>query len=143
MQKPPSSVQTAVGPMVIAAAEQYLPPAERIVTDPLALHMLPRSSASIVALCRWPILRRVLIVLSEAAAPGAWGGLLGRKRFLQDQPGALVGTTRGPLVVLGAGLDTKAAALVEATGPGVRDRSGREYCSQAGRTPPGIWQQHT
>ena len=116
MPKPRSNAQTAVGPIVIAAVEQYLPPAERIVTDPLALHMLPRSSARIVALCRWPILRRALIALSEAAAPGAWGGMLGRKRFLQDEVEAFVQATKGPVVVLGAGLDTKAAAVVEATG---------------------------
>ena len=102
--------------MVIAAVEQFLPQAERIVSDPYAIHILPRSAARIASLCRWSILRRLLIARSEVAAPGAWGGMLGRKRFLQDQTNPYAQATNGPIVVLGAGLDTKAAALVESAG---------------------------
>ena len=41
MAKRPPAAQTAFGPMVIAAAEQYVPEAQRLVDDDLAVQFLP------------------------------------------------------------------------------------------------------
>ena len=44
MARRPAAAQTAFGPMVIAAVEQFEPAEQRIVTDPLAVRFLPPGS---------------------------------------------------------------------------------------------------
>jgi len=45
--------QTAVGPMVIVAVEQYCSAEQRLVQDDLAYHFLPAGVQFIVRLARW------------------------------------------------------------------------------------------
>lgn len=101
-------------PLVIAAVEHQRSAESRLLADELALQMLP-------AFLR-PLLRRRIIGLRLAASmdrrePGVWNSLACRKRYFDDVVAASVRDGLQALVVLGAGLDTRAIRL--ATSPGV------------------------
>ncbi len=104
------AARTALGPMVIAAVEQFEPP-PRILTDPLAIRFLPPSLALVARACRWRTARNLVIRGTESSAHGLWGAVLCRKRYADDQVAAAVASGVRQLVVLGAGLDTRAYRL--------------------------------
>lgn len=108
MSKRSAAERTAFGPMVIAAAEQYTPPAQRLVDDDLAAGFLPAGQRLAV---RRPTLRRLLVGATERQATGLWGSMLCRKRYLDDEVRAALATGIDQLVVLGAGMDTRAHRL--------------------------------
>ncbi|MEO3876269.1 SAM-dependent methyltransferase [Nonomuraea sp. B12E4] len=95
MTRRPPAAQTALGPMAIAAIERHLPPALRYTTQA----------------CRWPAVRAWMISASEQRAPGIWGGVLCRKRYADDKVTEAFQAGIRQLVVLGAGLDTRAYRL--------------------------------
>jgi methyltransferase (TIGR00027 family) len=109
----PPAAQTALGPMVIAAVEQLERADRRIVTDPLAVRVLPPALALMVRACRWRRLRNSLIRATDKRAQGIWGGVLCRKRYADDQVTAAVEAGIEQFVVLGAGLDTRAYRLLD------------------------------
>lgn len=111
MARRPAAAQTAFGPMVIAAVEQFEPAEHRIVTDPLAARFLPPGLALLVRACRWHRLRAKLIAATNAKAMGIWGGMLCRKRYADDQVSAAVADGIEQIVVLGAGMDTRGYRL--------------------------------
>jgi methyltransferase (TIGR00027 family) len=96
--------------MVIVAVEQYEPAEQRIITDPLASHFLPRGTQPVVRLARWQPIQRRLFRFTEQTAHGIWGSMLCRKRAIDD---ALCAALPGisAVVNLGAGLDTRAFRL--------------------------------
>lgn len=102
---------TAVGPMVIAAVEQHRSPGQRLLHDPLAVSVLPPFSRWLAGLARRPSVRAALIRASERAAPGVWGGIACRKRYIDDQFVQALDDGIGSVVILGAGLDTRAHRL--------------------------------
>jgi methyltransferase (TIGR00027 family) len=104
------AAQTAFGPMVQAAIEQYEAPERRLVSDDLALSILPASQRALVRAMRWPVLRRLTIAAGERAVPGSWSLITCRKRYIDDKLDEALGTTDA-VVVLGAGMDTKAYRL--------------------------------
>lgn len=112
MARRPPAAQTAFGPMVIAAVEQFEPADLRIVTDALAVRFLPPALATMVRTCRWPWWRKQLVRLTESSARGLWAGMLCRKRYADDQVLAALDTT-DQLVVLGAGFDTRAYRVAD------------------------------
>jgi len=69
--------------MVIVAMEQYFPEAERIVTDNLALPILPFGYRAEVKLL-WPFTKWI-IKKSEQKVPGLWGSIVSRKRYIDDR----------------------------------------------------------
>lgn len=107
---------TAAGPMVIAAVEQHYPPGRRLLDDPLAGSVLPPVSRWVAGSARHPVLREWLIRLFEGAAPGVWGGVACRKRYIDEQVVRALGDGIGCAVVLGSGLDTRAHRLVAPAG---------------------------
>lgn len=111
MARRPAAAQTAFGPMVIAAVEQFEPAEQRIVTDPLAARFLPSGLALMVRACRWQCLRSKLIAATNAKAMGIWGGMLCRKRYADDQVTAAITAGVDQIVVLGAGMDTRGYRL--------------------------------
>jgi methyltransferase (TIGR00027 family) len=111
MAKRPPAAQTALGPMVIAAVEQYEPADRRIMTDPLALRFLPSTLALMARACRWHWLRDSMIRATDKRARGIWAGVLCRKRYADDQVTAAVEAGIDQVVVLGAGMDTRAYRL--------------------------------
>ena len=100
------AAQTGPGAMVLVAIEQGFPQGERIVSDELALPILPLGSRIWVRLLR-PV-KRWLIRKTEAKVPGLWGAITARKRYIDD---ALTEHPAAAVVNLGAGFDTRAYRL--------------------------------
>jgi methyltransferase (TIGR00027 family) len=109
MAKNPAA-QTAFGPMVQVAIEQYEPAERRLVDDDLALSILPAGQRAMVRAMRWPPLRRMTIWAGERAVPGSWALITCRKRYVDDKLDEALGNIDA-VVVLGAGMDTKAYRL--------------------------------
>jgi methyltransferase (TIGR00027 family) len=104
------AAQTAFGPMVLAAVEQNEPAGRRLVDDDLADLFLPAPLRWLVAATRATPIRRLMIRGSEWAGPGLWANLACRKRFIADKITESLGDINA-VVVLGAGLDTRAYLL--------------------------------
>jgi methyltransferase (TIGR00027 family) len=116
MARRPPAAQTAFGPMVIAAVEQFGSADRRLVHDPLAMRFLPPAMALVVRAARWRWWRNQLIRVTDGKALGIWGGMLCRKRYADDQVRAALDAGIDQLVVLGAGMDTRAYRLADPAG---------------------------
>jgi methyltransferase (TIGR00027 family) len=101
-----AAANTGIMPMALVAVEQYLPKAQRIVDDSLAIRMLPIGAAMFVHLLGLRSMRDWVIGLSEKSNPGIWGGLLCRKRYI-DEKLAASRNEIDAVVNLGAGFDTR------------------------------------
>jgi methyltransferase (TIGR00027 family) len=104
------AAQTAFGPMVQAAIEQYEPPERRIVHDDLAASILPVGQRAVVHAMRWPLLRRLTISAGEKVVPGSWALISCRKRFIDDKLDEALADVDA-VVILGAGMDTRGLRL--------------------------------
>jgi methyltransferase (TIGR00027 family) len=92
------------------AIEQYFPGDRRIINDDLAYRILPFGMRAFVWLTRLDSARDWLVRVAEKRAPGIWGGVLCRKRYIDEK---LIGSL-GPIaavVNLGAGFDTRTFRL--------------------------------
>jgi methyltransferase (TIGR00027 family) len=96
--------------MVISAVEQQEPLARRLVDDDLATAFLPRPLRAFVRATGWAPLRRTVIAASERSGPGLWTNLACRKRYIDDNLRDSLSDVDA-VVVLGAGLDTRACRL--------------------------------
>jgi methyltransferase (TIGR00027 family) len=105
-----AAAQTAFGPMVQVAIEQYEPPERRLVSDDLAQSLLRVGQRVVVRAMRWPLLRRLTIAAGERAVPGSWALIACRKRFIDDKLDEALGNVDA-VVDLGAGMDTRAYRL--------------------------------
>ena len=105
------SAQTSYGPISVVAVEQNTPEGQRLVQDALAIRILPPIMKPIVALTRWPSARALMITLSDKRGRGVWGGVLCRKRYIDDKLLEVVSAGLDAVVNLGAGLDTRAYRL--------------------------------
>ena len=112
MENPAS--QTAFGPMLVVAVEQYYGEEHRLVQDELAYRFLPAYLKFTARLARWLPARKLLLNLSDKAAPGIWGSQLCRKRYINDKIRATSGEIAAA-VILGAGLDTRAYRMADLT----------------------------
>ncbi|WP_082944930.1 SAM-dependent methyltransferase [Mycobacterium sp. 852013-50091_SCH5140682] len=101
--------QTAFGPMVLAATEQYEGP-RRLVDDDLAESFLPTTLRAMTRLMRWRIPREWSIRAAERSQPGLWANLSCRKRFIDESLDAALPDIDA-VVILGAGMDTRAYRL--------------------------------
>jgi methyltransferase (TIGR00027 family) len=100
--------QTAFGPMSIVATEQYYPEEQRLVQDELAIRFLPSGLRFLAKLTQWLPAGALLFNLSEKRAPGIWGGVLCRKRYIDEKLIEALNMGIDAVVNLGAGLDTRA-----------------------------------
>lgn len=107
----PGATSTAFGPMVIVAIEQRQPADARLIDDPLAVRMLPLSLRAILVATRWRPIENRLFRAAEAQMPGIWAGILCRKRYIDDVTSRAIQDGIETVVVLGAGLDTRAYRL--------------------------------
>lgn len=107
---------TAVGPMVIAAVEQHHPARRRLVQDEMAIEVLPAAVRFLAGLARWRVIRDLLVAASEKKAPGIWGGIACCKRYLDEMFAEDLREGVDAVVVLGAGLDTRAYRLAVPAG---------------------------
>jgi methyltransferase (TIGR00027 family) len=101
--------------MALVAVEQYFPEARRVVNDSLATRLLPSGAMIFVRLLRWGRLRDWIIRSSEESSPGIWGGILCRKRYIDEKLVAARNEIEA-VVNLGAGFDTRAYRLPELSG---------------------------
>lgn len=105
---------TADGPMAIVAMEQA---EERpLVRDDVAYRMATPVTRAVIAATRWAPVRRLMISGTEKQMPGLWGGMLCRKRYVEDCLRAALADGITAVVILGAGLDTLAYRLPELSG---------------------------
>jgi methyltransferase (TIGR00027 family) len=104
------AANTGIMPTALVAIEQCFPKEQRVVEDALAYRMLPLGARFFVRLLRFSMLRNWLIRMSEKSNPGIWGGLLCRKRYIDDKLVAAC-TKIDAVVNLGAGFDTRAYRL--------------------------------
>jgi methyltransferase (TIGR00027 family) len=104
------AAQTAFGPMVQVAIEQYEAPNRRLVSDDLALPILPAGQRALVRAMGWPLLRRLTVTAGERAVPGSWSLITCRKRYIDDKLDEALRSIDS-VVVLGAGMDTRAYRL--------------------------------
>ncbi len=103
------AAQTGPGAMVLVAVEQYFPEAERIIIDDLARQILPfpfRAEVQLIGPIKDWVIRK-----SEAKVPGLWGGIMGRKRYIDDKVIKSADGHIDAVVNLGAGCDTRAFRL--------------------------------
>jgi methyltransferase (TIGR00027 family) len=88
--------------------EQQLPVGRRLVTDELAVAMLP-------AAARWParrsVMRRLMMAMIQRDSPGLWNSIACRKRYLDDRLTEALDDGIEALVLLGAGFDTRGYRL--------------------------------
>jgi methyltransferase (TIGR00027 family) len=106
------AARTAFGPMsVVAVEQQHYPEGERLVQDELAYQFLPADLKSLMKLTRCPPARELMFNLSEKRAQGVWGGVLCRKRYIDEKILEALSTGINVVVILGAGLDTRAYRL--------------------------------
>lgn len=110
----PRAAQTAIGPMVIVAADQYEP--APLVHDPWARRLLPFSGRVAAASTRWPAMRRALMSATEKKFAGGWASFLCRKRYIDDQLLTALPEGIEAVVILGAGYDTRAYRMPELAG---------------------------
>jgi methyltransferase (TIGR00027 family) len=106
------AAQTAFGPMVQVAVEQYEPAQRRLVDDDLAASILPAGQRAVVRAMRWPPLRRLAVSAGERTVRGAWTIIACRKRFIDDKL-AVALTDIDAVVILGSGLDTRGLRLAQ------------------------------
>ncbi len=104
------AAQTAFGPTILVAIEQYFPRKQRCLEDDLAYRILPFSSRAVIWVMRLTWLRRWFIRVIEKNYPGFWGSLMCRGRYIDEK---LIESSNqmDAVVNLGAGFDTRAYRL--------------------------------
>jgi methyltransferase (TIGR00027 family) len=100
--------------MVLAAVEHQEPEGHRLVDDELAEQFLPLGMRLLVGATRWAVPRRLLIGASERTGPRLWANLACRKRYIDEKLDAALADIDA-VVVLGAGLDTRACRFARRT----------------------------
>jgi methyltransferase (TIGR00027 family) len=100
------AAQTAFGPMVLAAVEQYEGPNRRLVEDDLAEAFLPTGLRALVRSTRVPAIRRLMIAGSERSGPGLWANIACRKHYIDDKLDEALADIDA-VVILGSGVDTR------------------------------------
>lgn len=105
-----AAAQTAFGPMVLAAIEHHEPPARRLVDDDLAESFLPNRFRFLVRMARSDALRRATVSAIDRSGPGLWASIACRKRYIDERLSDPLNDT-DTVVVLGAGLDTRACRI--------------------------------
>ena len=96
--------------MVLAAIEHNESPGRRLVDDDLAESFLPARWRWLVRSARAGSVRRALTGASERSGPGLWASIACRKRFIDERLSDPLNDV-DTVVVLGAGLDTRACRI--------------------------------
>jgi methyltransferase (TIGR00027 family) len=95
--------------MVLVAIEQNFSEDQRIITDALAYPILPTSSR--ISARIFGLFKHWLIAKTEKKVPGLWGGIMSRKRYIDDKLTEVADRQIEAVVNLGAGFDTRAFRL--------------------------------
>lgn len=105
-----AAAKTSAGPTFVVAIEQSFPKDQRIIDDDLALKIMPLIYRIFTILMRIGFIRDWIINWYEKKVPGTWGGMLCRKRYINDKLNKTAPHIDG-VVNLGAGLDTRVYTL--------------------------------
>jgi methyltransferase (TIGR00027 family) len=144
--KVPKAAKTGRGPIFQVAFEQLVEKKQRIVQDPVAYRLLPTFLRSFVVLCRISPLRMAFLNLVDRKVPGVHGGILCRKRYIEDKLLAALKDGLRTVVILGAGFDTLAyrrpelasAQVFELDFPGIIQAKQMELQRTFDRIPPQV-----
>lgn len=130
---------TAVGVGMCRLAEQDQPDGLRLFEDPVVADLLgPRAGPMQLAGMRALVVQQI-----EAAAPGTYGAVVCRTRYLDDAVSEALARRVRQVVVLGAGLDTRAyrlpgidrARVFEVDLPATQEGKRRALVSRLGALP--------
>lgn len=110
---PPKAARTAYGPMVQVAIEQRWPRDRRIVDDELAFRLLPANLRAMIRVLQWPPVYFPFMGMTDRISRGVRGGLLCRKRYIDDKLKEALAGGIGTVVILGAGWDDRAFRVPE------------------------------
>jgi methyltransferase (TIGR00027 family) len=119
------AAKTGIGPTALVAIEQLFPKNRRIIEDDLAYQILPFGMRAFVWLMRPDFIRDWMIRTTEKSLPGIWGGMMCRKRYIDETLTECIGQIDG-LMNLGAGFDTRAYRLPGLSGVPVWEVDQRE-----------------
>ena len=95
----------------MVAVEQLFPETQRVIVDDLAHLILPFGARVSLWLMRSAIARDWMVRLTERTFPGLWGGMMCRKRYIDEKLIESVGQIDA-VVNLGAGFDTITARRI-------------------------------
>jgi methyltransferase (TIGR00027 family) len=105
-----AAAKTGAGPTMMVAVEQYFPKNKRITEDDLAYLILPFGIRTIAGVLHSAVARDWMVRTTEKSLPGIWGGMMCRKRFI-DEKLIEAASQIETVVDLGAGFDTRAYRL--------------------------------
>ncbi|MCX6328073.1 MAG: SAM-dependent methyltransferase [Bacteroidia bacterium] len=105
-----AAANTGLGPIAVVAIEQYFPEEQRIIEDKLAFQILPLGMRIFVRMMKPDLIRAWMIRSSEKDAPGLWGAMICRKRYIGEKLIESVSQINS-VVNLGSGFDTMAYRL--------------------------------
>jgi methyltransferase (TIGR00027 family) len=104
-------VQEVMNLAFLRALESYRSKKNRLFEDQFARGFLKFSWRALLALMRLPGVESLFIALGERQAPGVWGGLLCRIRYMDDTLRDALKEGLDQVVILGAGSDTRAIRI--------------------------------
>lgn len=100
--------RTALGAATMRLIEQYQPEDKRLFNDPVVKDLV---GAPVRFLMQFNAMRRFTLNQSDAITPGIYGAQICRTRFIDDGVTAALVQGIDQVVILGAGLDTRAYRL--------------------------------
>lgn len=103
--------QTAQYMALFRAMESCRPAADRLFTDPFAVHFLDPYYKFVTRLTRVPGLRTLVQRIIHRRIPGAFSSAIARTRYIDDWLKKAFDSGARQLVILGAGFDTRGARL--------------------------------
>lgn len=101
-----AAAKTGPGPTAMVALEQNFPPNQRVISDDLAYSILPLGVRVFLRPLRFAWARNWLLRVAEKSSPGIYGGMLCRKRYIDEKLLESSGQIKA-VVNLGAGFDTR------------------------------------
>ena len=96
---------------MVAIEQKKFPESARIINDDLAYRILPFGMRAAVWLKLRLFSRDYMVNWMEKRLPGIWGGLMCRKRYIDDKVAEAADGQAETVVNLGAGFDTRAYRL--------------------------------
>ena len=138
--------RTAAGVATLRVMERYIPPERRLFDDPLAKPLFGPFLGPLLSLLAWQIPRELLLRTRYFKAPGVAGGLLCRFAYLDDVLRGALGSGVQSVVILGAGLDSRAYRIAgaesvcffEVDHPSVQDKKRARLAHHLGALPPHV-----
>ncbi len=95
----------------LRAFESTRSPAERLIYDPFAIHLLPKGLATLVRIAAMPLAGKLVVIFIDRRWPGMRSSVIARTWLIDSWLSQAVETGIDQLILLGAGFDTRAWRL--------------------------------